>query len=117
MATGRRIKRLMSPQDREKRRDELWEVVLCHPQPFTAVELDKLRNDIPSLSDHSERTQGIVHARINIELLDAIRRFDEGSTKLVNTTNALTVKILRLTWVSLVISVVSLIVAGIAPNK
>ena len=77
---------------------------------FTAEDLDILRKncgDIPYLSSRGDW----VTFRMDVELIDAIRKLDETSTNLVSTTNRLTAVMLAVTIVGVIATIVGVAIA------
>lgn len=102
---------------------KVWAVV-SKPTELTDDDLDLLRRNLNDLSRMNTDSHASATVRAGIETIGAIRkltvalnRFDEASGALVNTTNKLTTKILRLTWASLVVALISLVVAAVALFK
>ncbi len=77
---------------------------------FTEEDLKVLREDVAMIGHFSSKAD-YVEVRMSVELIDAIGRLDATSTRLIKTTNWLTVTILALTVVGVVVAILAYIKA------
>ena len=101
----------MTDEEKPEQRESLWSL-LRKPTPHSAADLQMLRENLEVLIGFSSPTRDYASARFSIELLDAIRRFDESSGSLVDTTNQLTNRILVLTKIAVAFAAVAAMLGG-----
>ncbi len=77
---------------------------------FTEEDLKVLREDVAMIGHFSSKAD-YVEVRMSVELIDAIGRLDATSTRLIKTTNWLSVTILALTVVGVVVAILAYIKA------
>ncbi len=87
--------------------------LLFRPAELTDDELRQLRGLISV--DSRDHIQGMAMIRASLDNIAAIRKFDKASAELVSTTNKLTEKIVRLTYVMLGIGLLNALASGWTP--
>lgn len=76
--------------------------------PWTDEQLEELRNLGDGLAVGGTTMRELAQIRSNLELLQAIRKFDNTSTRLINTTNLLTRVVLGFTIGAVIVALVQL---------
>jgi hypothetical protein len=97
----------------------IWEF-LKQEEQFTAEDLAELRKSVATITNfHNVALYHSIDMRANIETLDSLRllrasidRFDTSSAALIETTNKLTLWILRLTVLATVLGAGSIVASG-----
>jgi hypothetical protein len=85
--------------------------VFAKTSALTADDLNVIRAKAAMMPTLTGSLESAVMARLEVELIDAIRRLDATSVRLITKTNALTRKILYLTIVGVVLAFVGIAVA------
>ena len=95
------------------RGEQLAEVLLREGK-YTPADIQEIRKTFPMWPAITRDPMGAINARVGLQLWEAnmhieasIRKLDDTSTTLINTTNELSRKIYLLTWVSVGLGIVA----------
>ena len=97
--------------------EKFFQETFSKPTAITAEDIQEVRNRLSEAPYAMMTTIERAQFRAAVETIDSIRKFDEASARLVETTNNLTRKGLVLSAAALVVAAASLLVSAIAIVK
>ncbi len=112
-----RYRILVMATDAQLKMNDRAQELMRKPGSWTDREIKELYTLTDGFAVGGTVIRELTQIRSNIELIDAIRGFDKASADLINTTNGLTKRILRLTVLATVFAALSLLLSFMALFK